>query len=214
MVHDNSSPEEKLFKIIQEEKKSPSGGGGAQSKRRNPKALSRGLKEAILSWKDGLISSIRLKTVNIGLSLLLLLLFCFVMYYGMTKYPTIAKITSAASKAQNGLSAEKKKAEELHPPEYYTAEASLRDIFSPGHMKQGSVSAGGAMAALGGPSGDLKLVGIAWSDTPKALIQSEKEKDQLYVVKEGQLIGTTGVRVRTILHNKVIVSSGDKEFEL
>ena len=59
----------------------------------------------------------------------------------------------------------------------------------------------------------LKLQGIAWSDAPKALIEAGGS-GKLFVVKENQAIGTTGMRVKKILRNKVILTNGESDFEL
>ena len=62
-------------------------------------------------------------------------------------------------------------------------------------------------------SGGLKVQGIAWSDVPKVMIQCDKD-NKLYILKQGQPVGSTGVKVKAIFKNKVILTSGDKDFEL
>ena len=224
---ENISPEEKLFRIIQQEKgaalkdKDKKGEGGGRSR----------LKQAILSLKQRLfamtkgiakkpgpasvrkIHDIQLFTVNSILSIVLVLLVLFTVYYAATQYPNIAKIANATVKAQRAMPPSNKEVEQLQPLDYYTEGARERDIFNP--APAAPAASGEALQAAGekSSSGDLKLQGIAWSDVPKAMIHSEKA-NKLYILKEGQGIGTTGIKVKSILHNKVILNSGDKDFEI
>ena len=227
---ENTSPEEKLFKIIQQEKKT-SPGDKAPARVKNGPGLVEKLKQAFFAWKEKLVSGfrgiikkkklipvlkiyeIKLFTVNAVLSVLLLLIILFAVYYAISKYPSVAKLVSSTARARSFLPSSRKDVEKLNPLNYYTEDAKRRDIFN---SVQTTVTAGvdtNTAPAVKSPGGELKLEGIAWSDVPKALILSDKD-NKLYVVKEGQMIGTTSTRVKSILHNKVILNSGDKDFEL
>ena len=228
---ENILPEEKLFKIIQQEKKSSAKGKGGdpEAKKKKNEWLS-GLVRKLLPWKEKLnlqvrkvagkvklplkwkIHDIQLFTVNSILFVMVMVLVFFTVYYAFARYPNIARIVSATAKAQSYLPVVNKEAEELMPLSYYTQAARQRDIFS---ASSSGPAAGEAIPATGEkvPGSDLKLQGIAWSDVPKVMIFSEKD-NKLFVAKEGQFIGTTGARVKTILRNKVILNSGDKIFEL
>jgi hypothetical protein len=60
---------------------------------------------------------------------------------------------------------------------------------------------------------DLKVVGISWGETPKALLRSEKDKTT-YFLKKGQLIGTMDVDIREITKQKVTIGYKSEQFEL
>ncbi len=58
----------------------------------------------------------------------------------------------------------------------------------------------------------LTLRGIAWGEEPKVII---KDKDgQLYFLKEGQPIGTSGAKIKKIDKDKIIIQYKDAESEL
>ena len=62
-------------------------------------------------------------------------------------------------------------------------------------------------------SKDLKLVGISWGQSPKAMIRSKKEQNT-YFLRQEQIIGITGIEVKTIFKDKVIISYQGEEKEL
>ncbi|MDO8525932.1 MAG: hypothetical protein Q7S07_05555 [Candidatus Omnitrophota bacterium] len=224
------SPEEKLFKIIQQEKRaSPEGGGLAQKKGAFEWIEKSG--RLILLWKEKWISLTKdlfkkagivlpgklrepeLKNVNIALSAALFFLALFVIYYAVTKYPNTAKIVSATAVLQSSLPGAAKDIESLHQASYYTEDAKRRDIFTAARNPVAAAPEAAAKVQDKSSAGDLKLQGISWNDTPKVMIQSQKD-NKFYILKEGQQIGMTGVKVKTILRNKVILNSGDADFEL
>ncbi|MFA5143422.1 MAG: hypothetical protein WC522_04555 [Candidatus Omnitrophota bacterium] len=216
---ENILPEEKLFRIIQQEKKTPPRvKGKAPEKKRwaerlavlvsRAKGIAGGVKIP-LTWR---IHDIQLFTINSILFVMVILLIIFTIYYAFARYPNIARMTTAAVRAQGRLPDTGKEGEELRPLSYYTEAARARDIFKPA-PSEAPRSGDTVSASEKSFDGELKLQGIAWSDVPKALVFSEKES-KLYVVKEGQAIGTTGIRVKSILRNKVMLNSGDKNFEL
>ncbi|MDD5436817.1 MAG: hypothetical protein PHX20_04660 [Candidatus Omnitrophica bacterium] len=232
---ENILPEEKLFKIIQQEKKSSLKGKGEDPELKKKKdGWYDGFIRKLLAWKEALIAQtgkiaglvagkvklpvkwkihdIQLFTINSILFIMVIVLVFFTIYYAFASYPNLARIVTATAKAQSYLPSVNKEAEELHPINYYTQAARQRDIF---RVVQPGPAAGDTSLTAGEKTlgGELKLQGIAWSDAPKVMIFSEKD-NKLYVVKEGQAIGTTGTRVKTILRNKVILNSGDKNFEL
>jgi len=229
---ENASPEEKLFKIIQQEKGASPGGAEKPAPKKDADGMwIDGLKRAFLSWEEKIIAGIRglgikaappfsgrlpeidLKTVNIALSIALVFIILFAAYYAAAKYPNISKVISAAVKAQSSLPPINRKVEELQPLTYYTEDARQRDIFNAVLKTVSAVSETIFLDGSKDAAGDLKLQGIAWTETPKVMIHSEKE-NKLYILKQGQAIGTTGIRVKTIMRNKVVLTAGDKDFEL
>jgi hypothetical protein len=231
MSLENISPEEKLFRIIQQEKSvTPAGGQDPLASKKQPGNWLKAVKEAVASWKDKLAGIIKnlirkihpalpakefeleLKTINIVLGALLFGLIVFVIYYAVTKYPSGAKVAMGATSAQSSLKASRKDIEELRAAGYYLDNARQRNIFTaaPRAISMGpEVPVQGADKSL---SGELKVQGISWSEVPKVMISDKDNK--LYVLKAGQPVGTTGIKVKTILKNKVILTYGDREFEL
>ncbi len=218
-MNESVSPEEKLFKIIQQEKTSPS--------KPKVRALAR-WREKLVPWVKGLvrktgfsfpgkINEIRLRTVNIILAILLAIIVISGAYYTIARYPTMAKILSAVARENGFFPEAKEETEELHPLSYYADDARQRDIFNGVQASAGqgveSVTPVAASSKGSGASG-LKLQGIAWSDVPKALIQSGDKDGKLYILKQGQMVGATGYSVKTILRNKVILTAGGKDIEL
>lgn len=68
-----------------------------------------------------------------------------------------------------------------------------------------------AAVNIGLTLGNLKLVGILWSDNPQAMIENLKEQ-KTYFVSKGDRIGD--IEIRNILRDKVIVGKGTEEWEL
>lgn len=154
---------------------------------------------------------LELKTVNIALSVVLLILVMGAVYYAAAGRPKISRMISAA-RIQGPLSSISTEITTLKPTEFYTDDAHRRNIFSPSQRVAEEPRAP-AREEKGTPDGELNLRGIAWSDVPKALIQAGKE-NKLYILKEGQAVGTTGIKVKKILRNKVVMVQGEREFEL
>ena len=67
-----------------------------------------------------------------------------------------------------------------------------------------------APAEVGIP-GDIKLVGIIWTDNPQAMLEGSKEQ-KTYLVSAGDNIG--GLKIKKILSDKIIVSKGEQEWAL
>ncbi len=68
-----------------------------------------------------------------------------------------------------------------------------------------------AAVNIGLTLGNLKLVGILWSDNPQAMIENSKEQ-KTYFVSKGDRIGD--IEIRNILRDKVIVGKAAEEWEL
>ena len=221
MMAENVSPEEKLFRIIQQEKTAPPAPGRTGAPGKNN----------FLLWKEKAVSVIKnlagkfaaafpdkpreleLKTANIVLAVLLLAVISFVIYYAVAKYPSPAKTVMAAAAARNSLARAHNDIEELHAAGYYTDDARKRNIFS----SAAKPAAMGPEMPVGASSKslatELKVQGISWGDVPKVMLQGDKDS-KFYILKEGQPVGSTGIRVKTILKNKVILTNGDKDVEL
>jgi uncharacterized protein YpmB len=230
MKNESASPEERLFKIIQQEKQS-SPAVGKPSREKSAAVWLKKLKEKIVLPREKITSlvqgsigkaravfsgksdDISLQAINKTLSVLLIILTVSALYYAVAKYPNTAKRISAAAKVRKSISLTGEDIEQFKTVDYYTGDAVHRDIFNAKHGESGAGAAITTTGASKGSAGDFKLQGIAWSDVPKVMIQVGKE-DKVYVLKESQVIGSTGVRVKTILKNKVILTDGARDFEL
>ncbi len=227
---ENVSPEEKLFKIIQQEKKASPGGEILAQKKGAPGWIEDPAR-LILLWKEKATSIVKdffkkigirlpgrpreleLKNINIILFAALFFLIIFVIYYAVTKYPNTAKRAAAAANAQVSLPSTAKDVEGLQQVDYYTEDAKHRDIFTAVRNLVTTAPEATTRVISKSSAGDLKLQGISWNDVPKVMIQSQKD-NKFYILKQGQQIGMTGVKIKTILRNKVILTSGDADFEL
>lgn len=58
---------------------------------------------------------------------------------------------------------------------------------------------------------NLKLVGILWSSNPQAMIESTQE-NKTYLVNAGEQVGS--FKIKTILREKVIIQKGEEQWEL
>ncbi|MFA5164241.1 MAG: hypothetical protein WC481_01585 [Candidatus Omnitrophota bacterium] len=221
---DTVSPEEKLFNIIKEGKDSGSGGG--VSKPKNSSAILGGIKKFFGSLKlhpgankqDAAAASAAPRididpgSVNRVLSIVLLAVASFFVYYLFSTRPDADKIIKSVPKTDTALKAE---VERFAPLESYLAEARRRNIFKPVPKDEGKATPTSreAMEKLKEAARDLKVVGISWGETPKALLRSEKDKTT-YFLKQGQQVGTMDVDIRTITKQKVTIGYKAEEYEL
>ena len=97
--------------------------------------------------------------------------------------------------------------------DFYLNEIHKRDIFHPALNSAILEPKTAGRESLKKSAENLKLQGISWGDVPKVMLQGDKDS-KFYILKEGQPVGSTGIRVKTILKNKVILTNGDKDVEL
>ncbi|MFA6355857.1 MAG: hypothetical protein WCY23_01970 [Candidatus Omnitrophota bacterium] len=209
---DTVSPEERLFNIIRDGKDSGSGGG--VSKPKKPSLDASGIKKFFGSLKlhPG-ANKIEPGSVNRILSVILAAVAAFFIYYLFSTRPDADKITRSAPKTGAAL---KNEIERFGPLDSYLAEVKKRDIFKPApkdEVKGAAPTSKEAQEKLKEAARDLKVVGISWGETPKALLRSEKDKTT-YFLKKGQLIGTMDVDIREITKQKVTIGYKSEQFEL
>lgn len=230
MKNESVSPEERLFKIIQQEKQSLSA-QETEAREAGSSGWLKKTKEKALLWKEKLASlaqasietaragfsgksrEINLAAINKALLAFLILLVISALYYAVAQYPNTARIINTTVKAQGYLPAAGAGYEQFKSAGYYAEDAERRDIFIASRGGAGSGAETVIPEGARSSPGDLKLQGIAWSDVPKALIHSEKD-NKMYVLKEAQAAGPGGMKVKKILKNKVILTDGEKDFEL
>ena len=230
---DNISPEERLFKVIQQGKAPAPGAGEPEGKK--PDGWLRGVKHFISSiipgfsedkkgfdWKKLIPENVKLPDLEPGvinriLAGALVVIVALVIYSSLSKRQDTTRITDAVSKIQIASVAGREKIEPLKEESFYLDQIKKRDIFHP-PLKEKEPEAKieqDVSDSLKKATQNLKLQGISWGDTPKAMIlwQSDKE-GKMYFLKAGQAIGSTGIKVKEVHRNKVIVGDDKGEMEL
>jgi len=224
MMDEKISPEERLFKVIQETKKPTD-----QSQiRRDKQPLNlKGLKQAIgsfiLKFKPrGQVSKpmvaaaialpfklhdIDLKKVNRVLWIILAVLMLLTAYYAL-KRPNLSKVTDAVF--EGGYQAKSSKSiDTFKPLTFYAEQARKRDIFHP--VTSGIKGIAGSN--LQGLTKDLSLAGIYQPvGKPSEAMIEDKNAKKTYFLKEGDEI--KGMKVKGILKDRVILQYGEEEMEL
>lgn len=168
-----------------------------------------------LQWQ-----SINLDAVNQFLIVLLIGLLAAVVHYAVNRRPDmeamIETIFNISFKKIEGV-----------PPEtfpavaFYLEQVQTRDIFNPApEIKEEVIAAPPPPSPPPPPEPQLpkkakglKVVGIAWGESPKVMIKDEATQE-VYFVQKGDTIGKTGIEVRTILKDKVVVGYQDEEMDL
>jgi len=227
---DKISPEEKLFKIIQEGKKDGakplSGPRGIKrfftglSLDKNmfmakPKSVQAAIGGAPAAFSIAL-SKIKPKAVNTVLAIILASLTLFIIYVAIHDRSRVAIIAGRISMIPVGP-VKTETIEAFKPMSFYLAEVEKRKIFQPVSMEklvtQKPDMRKAALDKLMELATDFKLQGISWGQSPKAMIKSEKE-NKMYFLSGGQKIGLTGVKIKVIHKNKIVISYEDAEMDL
>ncbi len=102
----------------------------------------------------------------------------------------------------------------LRAASYYLEKVRERDIFKMGVAGPRGVEERASregVSKITELSQNLRLVGIAWSDDPDAMVEDTKAM-RTFFIKRGQTIGD--LKVRAIFKDKVILSYGTEEVEL
>jgi len=241
MAKENVSPEERLFKVIQKGKDTPlerkdlgknkTAGTGF----RGTKHLFSGLgsagkgifaraksgscsKETMAAMPAGLpirLNEISPRAINGVLLIMLGVLTAVTIHYGINKRPSIAKLSSAISKI-HFQTPKREPVEAFKPVDFYLKEVRKRDIFKPApkvQKKDVIPKPKQVLNELKEKAKDLKLKGISWGTTPKAMVKNDKE-DKMYFLKEGQMIGATGIKIKAVFKDKVLIGCQGEEMEL
>ena len=238
---DNVSPEERLFKVIQKGKDTSLGDKGFSEKEKvriGPRGIKQlfgglnsvgkgffaraksgtGSEEQVAAMSSALpmrLNEMSPRAINGVLLIMLSVLTVAAIHYGINKRPTVAKISDAISKVHFQVP-KREPIEAFKPVDFYLKEVEKRDIFRPVVKAQKSAAipeSKQALEELKEAAKDLKLKGISWGATPKVMIKSEKE-NRMHFLREGQIIGATGIEVKAILKGKVLISYRGEEMEL
>lgn len=207
MAKDSLTPEEKLLKIIENpniEKRSLP----LSSKVRS---LGAGTVKDLLARfhiDKNLFKKFNFRTINIiiaGICIIVTLVWLLsFIRSGMVLAGRFRQITADAGASVQ--ESQKKPKIEVNIEEAL-AQVKKRNVFTLLPSKEQAQ----ASVDIGLTLGNLKLVGILWSDNPQAMIENSKEQ-KTYFVSKGDKIGD--IEVRSILRDKVIVGKGAEEWEL
>ncbi|MCQ9207725.1 MAG: hypothetical protein NG740_07590 [Omnitrophica bacterium] len=237
---ENVSPEEKLFKIIQNEKNSPSPGPGPQNTgpgksdrvkqfftglnplRHAHAALGRTAPERILHAPRAAALMIPvgaratdLKAINKMLVLFLVIATVLAFYYLLKGRPNIADISASVSDIPFRRSG-RKTIETFKPLNFYLDMVKKRDILHSLPTAEEIKAEALEMEPepeLANLAESLKLAGISMGTVPKAMVEDTID-GQVYFVKIGQTIGATGIKVKSISKDSVIITYGKEEMQL
>lgn len=228
---ENISPEERLFKVIQQGKNSPSdekgpgerkSGGWLRALKRARSSIGSASPEGKkpFDWKKIIPANLKLPELDPGglnkvLAAALAVTVALVIYASTSKRQDTMKITDAVSKIQIASVGGKEKIEPLKKLNSYIEEIRRRDIFRPAPKEVQEETKPAVSDTLKKTAESLKLQGISWGPSPKAMIlwQNDKESNMYFLMK-GQEIGATGVRVKEIQRDKVVIGTDEEEMEL
>ena len=190
-----------------------SGGAGPQSLFASPIRL-----QGMDSVKQLLTTGIDLDSVNKVLTGALVLLMVYAITAAVNKKSSIGKLMQSIShikfeKSTSGA------IEVYQPVDHYLGQVRGRDIFNPvGEVKTQAMPE--PLAPPEPPKPKLKemvsglsVVGIAWGEIPKAMIQ-DAATQEIYFLKKDDLVGKTEIKVKDILRGKIVISYGEEEMEL
>ncbi len=174
--------------------------------------------QGIDSVKQLLASGIDLDAVNKVLTGALVLLMVYAVTVAVYKKSSIGKLMQTISRIRFEK-LDQQAVEPYQPVDYYLGQVRGRDIFNPA----GEVKTQAMPEPLPPPEpprpklkemvSGLSVVGIAWGEVPKAMIQNASTQE-IYFLKKGDMIGKTEIKVKDIFRNKIIISGGQEEMEL
>ena len=170
------------------------------------------------SVKQLLTTGIDLDSVNKVLTGALVLVLVYAITVGVNKKSSIGKLKQSISHIKFERST-LEAIEPYQPVDYYLGQVRGRDIFNPvGEVKTQAIPE--PLAPPEPPKPKLKenatgltVVGIAWGETPKAMIQ-DAATQEIYFLKKDDRIGKTEIKVKDILRGKIVISYGEEEMDL
>ncbi|MDD5225838.1 MAG: hypothetical protein PHV97_01465 [Candidatus Omnitrophica bacterium] len=222
-MSDTLSPEERLFKVIQQGKLTPGQDSGANKKKTGGWfeifkrfTPAKNAAKPGAGWKAVLPVQIRwpeLEPDIINKVLVAVLVVLMVAAFWVSgKRKDVAVITEAVSKIRGSVEEGKKKIESLKALSFYLDEIRKRDIFRPSVETSAGEVAQRKSETIVKAAEKMKLQGISRGDVPKAMILCQDGNDsKMYFLVEGQAIGTTGFKVTKISKNTVTVGDGTEE---
>lgn len=171
------------------------------------------------SIKTFLLTGVNLTVVNRGMALVLAGVAAFMFYYFVNNRLTMVGLMSSIAQVKfNAVSMQA--GEALQPVDYYLNQVRGRDIFNPVAVKvekpvivEEAPPPPPPRPKLNDMAKGLKVVGIALGTTPKAMVKDDV-KQEVYFLKEGDVIGSTGIAIKSISKDKVVIHFGEEEMDL
>ena len=214
MAKEKFTPEEQLLKLIEKGEATPTPG-------LKPKKVGF-LKKLWLPFANNLGWSIRklkkgLKEPNLKVLNRVFLFMCIgLVVYSMTdfifKRPDINEFYQKTRQAIKKIEkTEIKPLVEQHPFLHYFEMVRRRNIFSPVILKKDKPKPEAKKITLRKLVKDLRLVGIAWSEEPVAMIEDTATK-KTYFLKSGESIND--FKIDNILKDRVVLSFEGETIEL
>jgi len=204
---ENISPEERLFNVIQDNKNAPAKKNlSAGQNKFDLKGAQDYLNKNLIALKINL-QAIDLKAANKILAIVLVIFGAGVIYFTLKSKPNIAALGGAINKT-SVIGFTGKVVEEFKPVGAYLEDVKKRDIFKPAPRTSGGFASAGGLKDL---VKDLNLSGIFEGEYPEVIIEDKTAKKS-YFLKEGQEI--RGMKIKSILKDRVILQYGDEEIEL
>ena len=212
----SSTPERELLKLIEGEKESSGFSSGGNLRGAFSFSV---LKGRFSFFRRNFLRSLSFGGFSIASfnRLLLIVLLCMTFYVSFDIATSASKLNR---ELEDSFKLQRKAA--FNPQEkvsllkniaYYVNKAKKRDIFNivVAKREEKLISQKIDTKKIIDKTKHLKLVGIAWSDNPDAMIEDTRAKKTLFV-KEGDSINE--IRVKRILKDKVILSFEGEDIEL
>ena len=199
------------------------GGPGAQKAPANAQGAGQaaGMFDLFLrlqNLKQLFVDGVDLNAVNRVSTLILVVLVACGVVLATNQNPSIQRLMEAVSRIRFEQF-RTRAVEGFQAMDYYLNQVRTRDIFSipeevekqVEHVEPSPPPA--PKPQLKDLANGLKVVGIARGDIPKAMIQ-DGATQEVYFLKEGEIVGKTEIRVKQILRDKVVISYGGEEMDL
>lgn len=169
------------------------------------------------SVKQLLTTGIDLDSVNKVLTVALVLLMIYAITVAVNKGSSVGKLMQSISHIKFEKSTSEV-IEAYQPVDHYLGQVRGRDIFNPvGEVRTQvmpePLPPEPPKPKLKEKATGLTVVGIAWGETPKAMIQ-DAATQEIYFLKKDDMIGKTEIRVKDILRGKVVIGYDEEEMEL
>jgi hypothetical protein len=213
-----STPERDLLKLIEEEGKA-STVSSSKVKRRVFSLFSLGaIRGRVSFWRHNFLRSLRpkeisIKLVNRLLAILLFFLFIYVIIdIGSSVFNLKEEVEAAFYIDKKPSASYITESVPFKGVDYYLEKADKRDIFNIVRKEIVKIEKEKEkVKMIIEKTKHLKLVGIAWSEDPDAMVEDTRAKRTLFV-KENDMIND--VRVKEILKDKIILSYEGETVEL
>lgn len=222
-MSENISPEERLFKVIQQGKLTEGQGKRGSEKKAGgwPEKIKRFITAQTTgntgaSGKESFLARIKWPElepagINKVLVVVLTMVLVFAVYSALRKRKDVALVETAARSITSPEEG-KKKIEPLKELSFYLNAVRKRDVFRANAGAPAVENVQKASESLAKAAESLKLQGISWGAVPKAMILVQNDKEgKMYFLVEGQAIGTTGLKVLEISRSLVKISDGKEE---